>query len=125
MSCTNDLCLENQTATRADHATLFVSLELSRKKWLVTSLSPGSDKMSKHTVAGGDGDALLALLRRLAAKALARAGKPVNIVSIHEAGLDGFSVLRLMETNGVASYVADPASIAVPRRARRAKTDFH
>jgi hypothetical protein len=50
MSCTNDLCLENQTATRTDHATLFVSLELSRKKWLVTSLSPGSDKMSKHTV---------------------------------------------------------------------------
>ena len=100
MSCTNDLCLENQTATRADHATLFVSLELSRKKWLVTSLSPGSDKMSKHTVAGGDGDALLALLRRLAAKALARVGKPVNIVSIHEAGLDGFSVHRLLEKNG-------------------------
>ena len=123
MSCTNDLCLENQTATRADHATLFVSLELSRKKWLVTSLSPGSDKMSKHTVAGGDGDALLALLRRLAAKALARVGKPVNIVSIHEAGLDGFSVHRLLEKNGVASYVVDPASIAVPRRARRAKTD--
>jgi transposase len=123
MSCTNDLCLENQTATRVDHATLFVSLELSRKKWLVTSLSPGSDKMSKHTVAGGAGDALLALLRRLAARALARVGKPVNIVSIHEAGLDGFSVHRLLEKNGVASHVVDPASIAVPRRARRAKTD--
>ncbi|HXL87285.1 MAG TPA: IS110 family transposase [Gemmatimonadaceae bacterium] len=115
--------MENQTAIGADHATLFVSLELSRSKWLVTSLSPGSDKMSKHTVAGGDGDALLALLRRLAAKALARAGKPVNIVSIHEAGLDGFSVHRLLERNEVASHVVDPASIAVPRRARRAKTD--
>src|SRR5216683_386912 len=108
MSCTNDLCLENQTATRADHATL---------------CRRAATKMSKHTVAGGDGDALFALLRRLAAKALARVGKPVNIVSIHEAGLDGFSVHRLLEKNGVASYVVDPASIAVPRRARRAKTD--
>ena len=42
-------------ATRALGTKLFVSLELSRSTWLVTSLSPGSDKMSKHTVAGGDG----------------------------------------------------------------------
>ena len=123
MPYTSDLCIENQTATRANHATLFVSLELSRSKWLVTSLSPGSDKMSKHAVAGGDGNALLVLLHRLAAKAFARVGKPVKIVSIYEAGLDGFSVHRLLERNEVASHVVDPASIAVPRRARRAKTD--
>jgi hypothetical protein len=103
--------------------TLFVSLELSRSKWLVTSLSPGNDKMSKHAVAGGDGNALLVLLHRLAAKAFARVGKPVKIVSLYEAGLDGFSVHRLLERNEVASHVVDPASIAVPRRARRAKTD--
>ena len=34
-----------------DDATLYVSLELSRSTWLVTSLSPRSDKMSKHTTA--------------------------------------------------------------------------
>jgi transposase len=34
-----------------DHSTLYVSLELSRSTWLVTSLSPNSDKMSKHTIA--------------------------------------------------------------------------
>jgi hypothetical protein len=42
MPYTSDLCIENQTATCANHATLFVSLELSRSKWLVTSLSPGN-----------------------------------------------------------------------------------
>ena len=110
MPYTSDLCIENQTATRADHATLFVSLELSRSKWLVTSLSPGNDKMSKHAVTGGDGNALLVLLRRLAAKAFARVSKPVKIVSIYEAGLDGFSVHRLLERNEVASHVVDPAS---------------
>lgn len=31
---------------------LYASLELSRSTWLVTSLSPGSNKMSKHTRRG-------------------------------------------------------------------------
>src|SRR5690349_24494956 len=123
MSCITDRCLESQTATRDDHATLFVSLELSRSKWLVTSLLPAKDKMSKHTVPGDDGVALLTLLRRLAAKALTHTGKPVQVISIHEAGLDGFSVHRLLKRNGIDSHVVDPASIAVSRRARRAKTD--
>jgi hypothetical protein len=39
--------LSIDTPARADHATLFVSLELGAKKWLVTSLSPGGDRMSK------------------------------------------------------------------------------
>ena len=51
------------------------------------------------------------------------AGGPVNIMVIQEAGLDGFWVHRLLEANGIESHVVDPASIAVPRRRRRAKTD--
>jgi transposase len=44
-----------QTAIRTDLGAIFVSLELSRSTWLVTSLSPGGgQKMSKHTVRGGD-----------------------------------------------------------------------
>ena len=35
--------------------TLFASLELSRLRWLVTTLSPGRQKMSKHVIEGGDG----------------------------------------------------------------------
>jgi transposase len=48
---------------------------------------------------------------------------PVKVVSIQEAGLDGFWVHRLLEANTVESHVVDPASIAVSRRHRRAKTD--
>ncbi|MBV8263238.1 MAG: transposase, partial [Candidatus Eremiobacteraeota bacterium] len=44
-------------------------------------------------------------------------------MSIHEAGLDGFWVHRMLETNGIESHVVDAASIAVDRRSRRAKTD--
>ena len=57
------------TVSRAPDPKLFVSLELSCSTWLVTSLAPGGDKMSKHTVAGGDGAGLLQLLARLRAKA--------------------------------------------------------
>ncbi len=37
------------TAIRTDLGAIFVSLELSRSKWLITSLSPGGGKMSKQT----------------------------------------------------------------------------
>ena len=43
--------------------------------------------------------------------------------SIHEAGLDGFWVHRLLEANGMESHVVDAASIEVDRRSRRVKTD--
>ena len=37
------------TPIRTDLGAIFVSLELSRSKWLITSLSPGTgEKMSKH-----------------------------------------------------------------------------
>src|ERR1700748_2314091 len=104
-------------------AVLYASLELSHSSWLVTSLSPGSTKMSKHASAACDGPTLLALLARLQAKAKQLARTDVGIVVIQEAGLDGFWVHRLLEANGIESHVVDPASIAVPRRQRRAKTD--
>jgi hypothetical protein len=43
------------TAIHTDLGAIFVSLELSRSSWLITSLSPGGgEKMSKHSVRGGD-----------------------------------------------------------------------
>jgi transposase len=99
-------------------------LELSRSVWLITSLSPGSgEKMSKHSVPAGDVAALLARFAELKQKALARTGQSFPIVSIQEAGLDGFWLHRVLESEGVESHVVDPASIATSRRRRRAKTD--
>jgi len=107
----------------ADSALLCVSLELSRSTWLVTSLVPGSAKMSRHQVEGGDAAALLNLLRHLQGKAAKRLGMPVRIVAIQEAGLDGFWLDRFLQAEGIESHVVDPGSVAVPRRRRRAKTD--
>lgn len=111
-------------AIRIDLGAIFVSLELSRKRWLVTSLSPGSgEKMSRQAIAGGDSAALLALFEQLKQKARQRTGGDFGLVCIQEAGLDGFWLHRVLEAEGVESFVVDPASVAVDRRKRRAKSD--
>ena len=122
MTCT-DHPLPAPTAARSDDSTLFAALELSRKSWLVATSAPGEEKVSKRTIAAGDGRALLDLLAGLREKAERRIGKPVKVVVIQEAGLDGFWLHRLLEANGIESHVVDPASIAVDRRKRRCKTD--
>src|SRR3954453_874820 len=112
-----------EATTRPDAGRLFAALELGKSRWLVTVDAPGSDKLSRHAVAGGDGAALLDLLARLRTTAERRTGRPVEVLVIQEAGLDGFWLHRLLERNGISSHVVDPASIAVDRRHRRAKTD--
>ena len=79
--------------------------------------------MSKHSVPAGDVAALLARFAELKQKTLARTGQSFPIVSIQEAGLDGFWLHRVLESEGIESHVVDPASIATSRRRRRAKTD--
>jgi transposase len=88
-------------SAREDHGeTLYVSLELGQLTWLVTSLSPGSTKMSKYSSLAGNGSALLSLLERVRARAVQAASGAVNIVMIQEAGLDGFWVHRLRTRTG-------------------------
>jgi transposase len=121
MSSTRDP--SQPTTVHPAPASIFASLELSRSRWLVTVMMPGGDKMSKYSVPGGDGGALRGLLARLRARVERHAASPVGIVTIQEAGFDGFRIHRLLQANGIESHVVEPASIAVPRRHRRAKTD--
>jgi transposase len=115
---------EAPTAIRTDLGAIFVSLELSQSKWLITSLSPGGgEKMSKHAVVAGDVAGLLARFAELKRKAQAHTGRCFPIIVIQEAGLDGFWIHRMLEAAGIESHVVDPASIATSRRRRRAKTD--
>ena len=115
---------EAPSAVRVDLNAIFVSLELSQSKWLITSLSPGrGEKLSKFAIAAGDVAGMLARFAELQRKAQARTGQSFRLVVIQEAGLDGFWVHRVFEAEGIESHVVDPASIAVSRRKRRVKTD--
>ena len=86
---------EAPTAIQTHLAASFVSLELSRSIWLITSLWPASgEKMSKHSVRAGDVAALLARFSELKRKASERTGKSFSTIVIQEAGLDGFPARR-------------------------------
>lgn len=115
---------DGPAAIRTQFGAIFVSLELSRSTWLITSLSPGKgEKMSKHSVTAGNVAELMKLFADLKRKAQVRTGESYPIITIQEAGLDGFWIHRVLQQEGIESHVVDPASIATPRRRRRAKTD--
>ena len=110
------------TPTTDEYATVYVAFELSKAKWKLGVMLPGSAKMSRYTIAGGDLAELAARFATARAKA-ARNGRPVRIVSCYEAGFDGHWLHRWLTDQGVINYMIDPASVQVSRRARRAKTD--
>jgi transposase len=106
----------------SEYATIYLAFELSKAKWKIGVLLPGSPKLSRFTVEGGDVTTLSGRLASLRAKA-ERCGKPVRILSCYEAGLDGHWLHRWLTDQGVISHIVDPSSIEVSRRGRRAKTD--
>jgi transposase len=110
------------TPASADYATVYLAFELSKAKWKLGLMLPGSQKLSQYTIPGGDLKALTERLEAARTK-VARSGKPVRIVSCYEAGFDAHWLHRWLTAQGVINYEIDPASIAVNRRARRAKTD--
>jgi transposase len=111
------------TPTAGHCGTIFVTIELSQKTWLVTLHSPDRDRISRHKLEGGDHCGLLVLLESIRARAADRLGSAPKVVSCYEAGYDGFWLHRRLMAAGITNLVFDPASIAVEQRSRRAKTD--
>ena len=100
---------------------LFLSLELSKSTWRITSsIGPGLAPRERR-LAAGSAAAVVAEL----AHAKRRFGLPADapVRSCYEAGRDGFWVHRWLTQLGVDNVIVDSSSIEVPRRARRAKTD--
>ena len=120
---------EAPTAIQTHLAASFVSLELSRSIWLITSLSPGSgEKMSKHSCASrGRRGAAGALFGASSGRRRSGPENPFPIVVIQEAGLDGFWLHRVLQSEGVESHVVGIRRgvdrVTSRRRRRRAKTD--
>lgn len=110
-------------AVTADVATVFVAIELSGKDWLTAVQTPRQERPGRHKLAAADALGLWAVIERERA-ALQRDGwSGVRVVTCYEAGRDGFWLHRFLVTQGAESWVVDPGSILVNRRARRAKSD--
>jgi len=111
------------TPTSGHIGTIFVAVELSQRSWLVTVLSPDRDRISRHKVEGGDCAGLLSLIDGVRRRGERAFGSAPSVVSCYEAGYDGFWLHRALQAAGIATFVFDPASIAVEQRGRRVKTD--
>lgn len=100
-----------------------IAIELSTSVWLVGTRLPGALKSRMHRIDAGDTAALLTLVDELRARPVKGTGQVADLACCFEAGRDGFWLHRLLTEHGVSTYVVEPSSILVNRRARRAKTD--
>ena len=111
-------------ATAFDHTTtLVVVLELSGKSWQLAASVPGISRRPVRTVPVGDLAQVLKAIGLWKAEASKARQEVRRVVVGYEAGRDGFWIARALRQEGIEVYVLHPASIAVERRGRRAKTD--
>jgi transposase len=103
-------------------STVIAVIEMSRSTWLVGGLVPGLDREPLKTL-DPDPAALLALLERWRAQAVAAGRRITRICVAYEAGRDGFWLARWLRARGIECHVMHPTSIPVSREHRRAKTD--
>lgn len=100
---------------------LYMAIESGQRKWKVAfTVGLGQDPRVRRV----DARHLEALAEEIA-KAKARFGlaAEAEVYNCYEAGRDGFWLHRALLGMGVWNEVVDSASIEVPRRKRRAKTD--
>jgi transposase len=103
-------------------STIIAVIEMSQSKWLVSAVVPGIERQPLKKL-DPDEEALRKLLHRWRNEA-SRAGREIKrIVVAYEAGRDGFWLARWLQARDVEAYVIHPASVAVSREHRRAKTD--
>jgi transposase len=105
-----------QIGSDRSRKTVYASIELSKKSWVLGIAVPDRDRPSIHRIIGGK-------LTELVTKLRAAAGDDDRILVCYEAGYDGFWLARALAKLGIECRVLDPASIQVNRRARRVKTD--
>jgi transposase len=102
--------------------TLIAVIEMSLSSWLVAGIVPGLERQPLKKLAVDEG-ALLKLLHRWREEAEKAGCRIERIVVAFEAGRDGFWLARWLQARSIEAHVIHPASVAVSREHRRAKTD--
>jgi transposase len=104
----------------AKENTLFLGIELSRKKWKL-GFSDGKQMRARiRTIVARDIQALRVEIEQAKKHYGLSAG--ARTVSCYEAGREGFWVHRALREKGIDNVIVDAASIDIKRR-KRAKTD--
>jgi transposase len=100
---------------------LMLALELGEEKWKIGFSSAYGEVPLVRNMVSRHTKSLLANI----AWAMKKLSLPadVRVVSCYEAGREGFWLHRFLVANGVENLVVDSASIEVPQKRRRPKTD--
>ena len=108
----------------AEHSTLYVAVEISRKSWVVGVKSPASEKIGLHSLGPADKEGLRDLIETQRAKAEQALDREIRVLCCYEAGYEGFWLARWLEEEmSIETVVLDPASLLVNRKAKQRKTD--
>jgi transposase len=120
MTQANDL---SRSLTALDqNTTLMAVVELSAKSWLVHAEVPGLERRPLKKL-DPDPAVLLRLIERWRGEA-GGSGRTIDrVVLAYECGRDGFWLARWLVQRGIDVQVIHPASVAVSRERKRAKTD--
>ena len=120
MAKVNDL--SRSLAALDQDTTLVAVVELSSKSWLVGAAVPGVERHPLKKL-DPDASALLKLLERWRGEAERKGRTIKRVVVAYEAGRDGFWLARWLKERDIDACVIHPASVAVSRERKRAKTD--
>ena len=106
----------------AQDSTIIAVIEMSQSSWLVAGIVPGTVRHPLKKLNANEGE-LLRLLERWRVEA-SKAGRTIKRIAVaFEAGRDGFWLARWLRSRAIEAYIIHPASVAVSREHRRAKTD--
>ena len=107
--------------TNSKGTTLFFGIDVGGARWRV-AMADGIGRSPR--VRGVDADDVMGILEELS-KAKARFGLSENAqcVGCYEAGWSGFWLQRELEDLGIPTFIIDPSSVLVDRRAKQRKTD--
>lgn len=99
---------EDETAMPTQDQTItcdiFISVEMSRSKWVVGVQTPLAHKIALHTMPCGNVDALLALIDRARTKQAATGTGSPAVVVCYEAGYEGLWLYQRLVAVGSVSW---------------------
>ncbi|HYF20789.1 MAG TPA: IS110 family transposase [Ramlibacter sp.] len=105
-------------------AMLLASLELSASCWRVAATDGMHTPSEWRSKLEEPARRLQEVLERLdVLRQKWQLGAECELVVLYEAGQDGFWIARALQQRGVQALIVDPASVPVPRHAKRVKTD--
>lgn len=103
--------------------TLVLAIELSSKCWVVAAQVPGLPHAKAKRTVKPTVEALIAAIDGYRSRAAAAGRIVERVIATYEAGWSGFWLARWLARHGIETYVIQPSSVPVDRRARRAKSD--